>query len=156
MAAIPMAFGVAEKFNAKIELLNVVEMYAYDVQDIEPVALSIDEKNVYGGLKGRLKTFFEDHEDFKFTIEDGKEDFEDVLVRQDEDGEVKIEYKSVILKSVVAHHEIVDYANENADLVVMSTHGRTGLSRMLLGSTTEQVIQHLEKPQITIKPDLED
>jgi nucleotide-binding universal stress UspA family protein len=62
----------------------------------------------------------------------------------------------VILKSVVAHHEIVDYANENADLVVMSTHGRTGLSRMLLGSTTEQVIQHLKKPQITIKPDLEE
>ncbi|MAL19330.1 MAG: hypothetical protein CL670_04080 [Balneola sp.] len=156
MAAIPMAFDVAEKFNAKIELLNVVEMYAYDIQDIEPVGISIDEKNVYGGLKGRLKTFFEDHEQFKFSIEDGKEDFEDILVRHEEGGDVKINFKSVILKSVVAHHEIVDYANENADLVVMSTHGRTGLSRMLLGSTTEQVIQHLKKPQITIKPDLEE
>ncbi|HBX65336.1 MAG TPA: universal stress protein, partial [Balneolaceae bacterium] len=81
---------------------------------------------------------------------------EDILVRHEEGGDVKINFKSVILKSVVAHHEIVDYANENADLVVMSTHGRTGLSRMLLGSTTEQVIQHLKKPQITIKPDLEE
>ena len=67
-----------------------------------------------------------------------------------------IDFKTIVRKSIAARHEIVDYCNDNADLVVMRTHGRTGLSRMLLGSTTEQVIQHLEKPQITIKPDLED
>ncbi len=85
---------------------------------------------------------------------DGDELFKDSLVVIEDGKESTVAMDTVILKSIAAHHEIVDYSNENADLVVMSTHGRSGLSRMLLGSTTEQVIQHLNKPQITIKPDL--
>ena len=156
LAAIPMAFDIAQKFGAKLELLNVIEMYAHDVHGVEPTTIGIDEEAVYAGLKKRLSSFFQDYEEYDFSVEEAEADFEDVLVHHEEGGEVSINCKTVILKSIAAHHEIIDYANDNADLVVMSTHGRTGLSRMLLGSTTEQVIQHLEKPQITIKPDLDD
>lgn len=151
LAAIPMAFDVAQKFGAKIELLNVIEMYAHDVHGIEPTTIGIDEKAVYGGLHSRLKSYFQENEEYNLKVKDGDTLYNDYLVRNEEES---IDCKTVILKSIAAHHEIIDYANNNADLVVMSTHGRTGLSRMLLGSTTEQVIQHLEKPQITIKPDL--
>ncbi|MBO6587292.1 MAG: universal stress protein [Gracilimonas sp.] len=154
LAAIPLAFDVAQKFGAKLELLNVIEMYAHDVHGVEPTTIGVDEEAVYGGLKGRLKSFFDDYDEYNFSVEDGETDFQDVLVHHGNGEENRIGFKTIILKSIAAHHEIIEYANENADLVVMSTHGRTGLSRMLLGSTTEQVIQHLEKPQITIKPEL--
>lgn len=156
LAAIPMAFDMAKRFGAKLELLNVVEMYAHDVHGIEPTTIGIDEKAVYGGIKGRMRSFFADFEEYDFEVQDGEEMYHDTLVHNNNGEKETVDFKTVIIKSIAAHHEIVDYANENADLVVMSTHGRTGLSRMLLGSTTEQVIQHLEKPQITIKPDLED
>jgi nucleotide-binding universal stress UspA family protein len=60
--------------------------------------------------------------------------------------------KSIVKKGFSAHTEICDYANENADLVVMSTHGRTGIARILLGSTTGIVAQHLKKPLLTVRP----
>jgi len=59
---------------------------------------------------------------------------------------------SLIKKGFSAHSEIIEYANENVDLVVMSTHGRTGIARVLLGSTTGIVAQHLEKPLLTLRP----
>ena len=154
LAAIPLAFDMARKFGAKIQLLNVIEMYSHDIHGIEPTTFGIDEKAVYTGIKSRLRSYFEEQEDHNFSVVDGDELFEDTVVVVEDGKESSVAMDTVILKSIAAHHEIVDYSNENADLVVMSTHGRSGLSRMLLGSTTEQVIQHLNKPQITIKPDL--
>lgn len=156
LAAIPMAFDLAQKFGANLEILNVIEMYAHDIHGVEPTTIGIDEDAVYGGLKGRLKSLFDDSEEYDFRVEEGDEENEDVLVHSENGKESRIKFKTVILKSIAAHHEIIDYGNEHADLLVMSTHGRTGLSRMLLGSTAEQVIQHLEIPQITIKPDLKE
>ncbi|MDR9415458.1 MAG: universal stress protein, partial [Gracilimonas sp.] len=150
----PMAFDLAQKFGSKLELLNVIEMYAHDVHGVEPTTIGIDEDAVYGGLKGRLKSFFKDFEEYDFSIEDGDEEYTDFLIHHGDEEESRIAFKTVILKSIAAHHEIIEYGNEHGDLVVMSTHGRTGLSRMLLGSTTEQVIQHLDIPQLTIKPEL--
>lgn len=156
LAAVPMAFDMAQKVGAKLELLNVIEMYAHDIHGVEPTTIGIDENAVYGGLKGRLKSFFSDYDEYDFEVKDGDKQFHDTLIHNKDGGQDSVDFKTVILKSIAAHHEIVDYCNNNADLVIMSTHGRTGLSRMLLGSTAEQVIQHLNKPQITIKPDLED
>ncbi|WP_020403982.1 universal stress protein [Gracilimonas tropica] len=154
LAAIPMAFDLAFKFGAKLEILNVIEMYAHDVHGVEPMSIGIDEEAVYGGLKGRLRSFFKDFKEHDFRVEDGEKQFQDKLIHTVDGEEQTLDFKTVILKSVAAHHEIIDYGNEHADLLVMSTHGRTGLSRMLLGSTAEQVIQHLEIPQVTIKPEL--
>jgi nucleotide-binding universal stress UspA family protein len=39
-----------------------------------------------------------------------------------------------------------------ADLVVMGTHGRTGVSRTLLGSVAEGVVRHALSPLMTIRP----
>jgi nucleotide-binding universal stress UspA family protein len=40
----------------------------------------------------------------------------------------------------------------NADLIVMSTHGRTGAEHNRLGSVAEQVIQHSSCPVLTVRP----
>jgi len=48
--------------------------------------------------------------------------------------------------------EILRLAGEmNADLVVMGTHGRTGLSRLLMGSVAEQVVRRVDCPVLTVK-----
>ena len=50
-----------------------------------------------------------------------------------------------------AHVNIADLAGREAvDLVIMSTHGRTGLDHMLLGSVTEKVIAHAPCPVMAI------
>jgi nucleotide-binding universal stress UspA family protein len=47
---------------------------------------------------------------------------------------------------------IVERADEgNYDLLVIGTHGRTGVSRALLGSTAERVVRHSKKPVLTIR-----
>jgi len=51
----------------------------------------------------------------------------------------------------VPHEAIVDYVRERGiDLVVMGTHGRTGLDRVLLGSTTERVLRTSPAPVLTV------
>lgn len=49
---------------------------------------------------------------------------------------------------------IVQYAKDNAiDLIVMGTHGRTGLPHVLLGSVAERVVQHAPCSVLTVRPD---
>jgi universal stress protein A len=48
--------------------------------------------------------------------------------------------------------EICKYATANdCDLIVMATHGRTGLAHMILGSTAEQVVRHAPCPVMTVR-----
>lgn len=48
--------------------------------------------------------------------------------------------------------ELLDCAaEEQADLLVIATHGYTGLRHMLLGSTTEQVVRHAPCPVLTVR-----
>lgn len=48
--------------------------------------------------------------------------------------------------------EVVRIAKEeNVDLIVMGTHGRTGFSRLLMGSVTEHVVRSAHCPVLTIK-----
>jgi nucleotide-binding universal stress UspA family protein len=50
-----------------------------------------------------------------------------------------------------AHRRILEYADENGvDVVVMATHGRTGIGRYLLGSVTEKIVRLSDAPVLTI------
>lgn len=50
--------------------------------------------------------------------------------------------------------DICDFAREGAfDLIVMGTHGRTGLNHLLLGSVAERVLRMAPCPVLTIKAD---
>jgi len=51
------------------------------------------------------------------------------------------------------HEAILSYSSENGiDLIVMGTHGRRGLSRVLLGSVTERVIRLSNDPVLAVPP----
>jgi nucleotide-binding universal stress UspA family protein len=48
---------------------------------------------------------------------------------------------------------IIDFAKEKGvDLIVMSSHGRTGLGRLLMGSVAELVMRRAECPILIVKP----
>jgi nucleotide-binding universal stress UspA family protein len=50
--------------------------------------------------------------------------------------------------------EIVRYARQHAiDLIVMGTHGRSGLVHVLIGSTAERVIRESPCPVLTVRPE---
>ena len=50
-------------------------------------------------------------------------------------------------------HEIVRFAEEStADLITMATHGRTGLSHIVMGSVAEKVVRLSSIPVLTVKP----
>jgi nucleotide-binding universal stress UspA family protein len=50
------------------------------------------------------------------------------------------------------HRKILECADERGvDLIVMATHGRTGLDRYLLGSVTEKVVRTAEIPVLTVR-----
>lgn len=52
-----------------------------------------------------------------------------------------------------AEENIVERAKtEGSDLIVISTHGRTGLSHILMGSVTEKVVRHAPCPVLSIRP----
>jgi nucleotide-binding universal stress UspA family protein len=46
-------------------------------------------------------------------------------------------------------------ADEGIDLVVMSTHGRTGLARLIFGSTARDVMECIKVPVLLVQPDKE-
>lgn len=52
----------------------------------------------------------------------------------------------------VPHQAIEEYCNQHGiDLVVMGTHGRSGISRRLIGSVTERVLRNSDGPVLTIR-----
>ncbi len=63
----------------------------------------------------------------------------------------KLKTKKVVVEGK-SDEEIVKYAKENnIDLVVLASHGHSGIERVLLGSTTERVIRKAPCPVLTIK-----
>jgi nucleotide-binding universal stress UspA family protein len=56
-----------------------------------------------------------------------------------------------ILKGV-PYEEIVRFADENKiDLIIMGTHGRKGIDRVLFGSTASQVVRYAPCPVLTVR-----
>ncbi|MFB6121176.1 MAG: universal stress protein [Halobacteriaceae archaeon] len=52
----------------------------------------------------------------------------------------------------IPHAKIVEYASrEDCDVVVMSTHGRTGLDHYLIGSVAERVVRQSPVPVLTVR-----
>lgn len=61
--------------------------------------------------------------------------------------------RTVILEGA-ADGAILGFAhNEEVDILVMSTHGRTGLSKALMGSVAEKVMLTTKRPVMLVKPE---
>ncbi|ELZ95253.1 stress response protein [Haloferax mucosum ATCC BAA-1512] len=57
-----------------------------------------------------------------------------------------------LVEEGVPHDVILDYAEDaDIDVVVMATHGRTGLDHYLVGSVTERVVRKSAVPVLTVR-----
>ncbi len=129
--AVKYACAFAEKFGSEIHLLHVV-------QDL--VAL-VPEPGLAFPPPG----------DYMREMQSAAEQ---ALERQP--GDMLPEGVAVVraVRQGPAFVEIIRYARESeTDLLIMGTHGRSGLTHVLLGSVTEKVVRKSPCPVLTVRPD---
>jgi nucleotide-binding universal stress UspA family protein len=61
------------------------------------------------------------------------------------------DYKTFLIKGVAFYQIIKTVKDKSVDLVVMGTHGRTGVDDILFGSTAEKVVKKSPCPVLTIR-----
>jgi nucleotide-binding universal stress UspA family protein len=63
-----------------------------------------------------------------------------------------VKAKAVIVRSDLVAESLLSTAKKNkCDLIVMASHGRKGLKRVLLGSETQQVLTHSQIPVLVLR-----
>lgn len=69
-------------------------------------------------------------------------------------GEMTLE--EAVVRDVAPAPAILDYAEDHdIDLIVMGTHGRRGMRRLILGSVAEEVVRYAECPVLTVRGEKE-
>lgn len=153
LLSLPLTVQLADLFNADITLFHVIELYGTLSENI-PHDPSVDEMDaIYERLMDTVNEYLPSHSEGHMSLRRGEEKYSDTIVYRPKDGlEKTIPVKTKLLKGVSAHYDIEDYARDKMDLIVMTTHGRSGLAHLLLGSTTEQVARHVAMPVLTVRP----
>ena len=64
--------------------------------------------------------------------------------------DIGVAVKVVMMNGPPAQRIIETAQKESADLIVMGTHGRTGLRHMLIGSVAERVVRHATCPVLVV------
>jgi nucleotide-binding universal stress UspA family protein len=77
------------------------------------------------------------------------ENFQSCLVS---DIKHAVETQTLVEVGQAAERLIAAAKEKNADLIVMATHGRTGLSHALMGSVAEKVVRQAPCPVLTVRP----
>jgi|SRR5579875_52955 len=125
LAALPVAVRLAQALDAHVVLLQVVSPVvkaAQPAEDLIPL-IDLEERRAREGLERAAERFAPRRAELV------------VLVDQDPAA------------------AILDWLRANpADYVVMATHGRGGLSRLLTGSVTEAVLRSGLAPVVVVRP----
>jgi nucleotide-binding universal stress UspA family protein len=129
--ALPYAASIARATGAAIICVHVVE----------PIVPAVG----YSGLAEPM------------PIADISEQLEDSAERELPELADCDDLKGLEVEEVIVHGdaaaEIVRVAGEReVDLIVVSSHGRTGLGRIIFGSTAEAVVRHANCPVLVVKP----
>lgn len=123
--AIEYAVMVARKFEAKILLVHVIEPLAYSVTD------TVQVFDHYTALKTVAKPILEN--------------LQKRLLKKS----LKVD---IILLDGNPYLEIVKKSRQAAvDLIIMGTHGRTGIKHLLMGSVAERVVRLASCPVLTVR-----
>lgn len=122
--ALEHAVDLADRYDADLHVISVVD--ASVVTGDTEVATLVDE--------------------FELT---GERTLEDVAGRARAAGLESVRTKLV---RGIPHRAILEYADtQDIDLIVMGTHGRTGLDRYLLGSVAGRVVRLSDVPVLTVR-----
>jgi universal stress protein A len=127
--ALTYATALAEKFNAELYLLHVVQDLAVFVPDAvavtPPIALPVEQ--FAAAARDALQRVISEQHLERFAIHPE-------------------------VREGAPFYEIIRFAKEaRIDLIVMGTHGHTGLVHVLLGSVTEKVVRKAPCPVLTVR-----
>ena len=127
-SSLKYATNFANKFNAGITLIYVVEPVIYP-PDFSMGQIAIPSVNAEWDLKA-------------------KEELEK-LGKQEIPESINV---SIIIKTGKPFLEIIDTAaEENIDLIIIATHGHSGVEHILFGSTAEKVVRKAPCPVLTLR-----
>lgn len=146
----PMAVALADTFKADLTLLNVIELYGNNPTDKKENKGEF--VSAYEKLIVSLNAFLEKQAIESIHIQKTGVVFEDSVTITDGEKSRSISLHTKIVKGISAHYEIENYTEEEGDLLIMATHGHSGFSHLILGSTAEKVAQYVKKPIITVRP----
>jgi len=131
-----IASNIADKFQSEIIVLYVV---------VSP------SKSEYANLTGLVTP-----KQIDMIIENAKKESKNWFKRiedmvKEENSNIKISMK-VIITGVAVYGEVIQYAQqENIDLIVVGTRGRSGIKKLLLGSTASGVVTYANCPVLVTK-----
>jgi nucleotide-binding universal stress UspA family protein len=129
--ALKYAVALAERFGASIHLVYVVEptIYPADLGFGQVVLPGVEEE-----LRGK-----------------GEEELR-VLIEREIRGRVKA---TSTVRTGSPHQEILREAEEQeVGMIVVATHGHTGVEHMLFGSTADRLVRRATVPVLTIRPEV--
>ncbi|HUQ05274.1 MAG TPA: universal stress protein [Kofleriaceae bacterium] len=130
--AAALARDVAKVHGARVILLHVAELPPM----LGPGATVVPDE---GGAPINVKDY---------AMRSAEAHLDDLCNRLRVDG---VDVSGVAALGNVAS-EIADCTKrENVDLIVMGTHGRTGLAHVVLGSVTEKIVRHSAVPVLTVR-----
>ncbi|TAK54064.1 MAG: universal stress protein [Bacteroidetes bacterium] len=129
LAAIEYAVSFSKIYDAKLYMIHVVEQ-------LPVLAFHTVDMNSETVLRDALK---DAEKDLKKFIADKLPHIKNIMT---------------VVRRGDACKEIVTYASEgHFDLIIMATHGRTGLAHILMGSIAESVVRNSSVPVLTVKPE---
>ena len=126
---VPYVQAVAEKFKSKIHILFAARVFEYFTSIYVPhPSISKFEKEIIEGAEKRLYEFVDEHfSDFPNT-------------------------KTAVVAGD-ASEEILNYIEDrHIDLVIMGTHGRKGMDKIIFGSVAERVVKTAPVPVMVVNP----
>jgi nucleotide-binding universal stress UspA family protein len=147
-AAVAHVEELAEAYDATVHVLTVIETphvvggMAGETDD-ESQGMSSNPSGTGGGMASGPQSAddvrTEREESALAVVTEAAESFGDVETVTD-------------MRIGSPYENVIEYAEENdIDLIVMGTHGRTGLDRYLLGSVTEKVVRMSDVPVVTVR-----
>jgi len=126
--ALRYAIDFSKHFNSELILVSVIEPMIYPADfSMGQVAIPATDQNLTERIENELKSL--------------------------EENEIGNQVKSKrIIKSGKPFYEIVETAREeDVDLIIIATHGHTGVEHLLFGSTAEKVVRKAPCPVLTLR-----
>lgn len=131
LEALDYAIDFAAPMGAAITVVHVLEPVAYATP-----------ADLYAGMATQLGNLLAEQR------RSARQQLEELVGRYAKKGADL----GILLRDGVAYREIVEAAKKvKADLIIQATHGRTGLSHVLLGSVAERVVRTAECPVLTVR-----
>ena len=127
-----MTLALAQKFEAKLILLRVLQAV------LRPIVVM----SSYGDVVDNVPPAFQDESEINLS----KLYLKTVL------DKFRLPARIRVIEGFPEADAIIDFAGQELmDLIVMSTHGRSGISRWVYGSVAEKILHHAPCPVLVVR-----